>query len=312
MYVISLPCCDVHHLDQQACVEQASRIVQQYDSVFAPDPTNDDLDAWITTLIAGCGGGDLWVATMNGAPDLLIALDSERWQFVIRLLNELYPQLQRARSIMPNEISSVRAYRRVSRAQVMRYNAQFLQYKEYSGSPSSLLAPVDDDPWDFQSSPYEQRRHNAELELLEGMAPQTIVELGACVGVFSERLHRAFPRARLIAAEPSPRFVRQLAANLGRKAEIQQVTAHEMSIECDLVVASSCFYEMNIFPFRLLRSAKSVLTSHRAEYELAVVRPYMLSLGFSILREREVSPVFEDFCGFTVDKDGTLITLWNR
>ncbi len=88
-----------------------------------------------------------------------------------------------------------------------------------------------DDPWNFASSAYEQRRYDAIIGALEGRRYARALEPGCSVGVLTERLAQICDRVH--ATDFSPSAVERARA---RCAHLPNVV-----ISCEPLTASSAF-----------------------------------------------------------------------
>lgn len=100
-----------------------------------------------------------------------------------------------------------------------------------------------EDPWDFATSAYEQAKYDATIAALGDRTYPFGLELGASIGVLSERLARRC--GRLITLEPAPTAVRRARERLaGLPVDVRLGSAPEDLPEWrfDLVVCSEVLY----------------------------------------------------------------------
>lgn len=101
-----------------------------------------------------------------------------------------------------------------------------------------------EDPWNLATSPYEQAKYDATIAALGDRTYPFCLELGASIGVLSERLARRC--GRLITLEPSPTAVERARARLDSvpNVDVQLGSAPEALPDWtfDLVVASEVLY----------------------------------------------------------------------
>jgi cyclopropane fatty-acyl-phospholipid synthase-like methyltransferase len=99
------------------------------------------------------------------------------------------------------------------------------------------------DPWDYESSPYEQGKYRATLEALSGLPGRTL-ELGCSIGVFTEMLA---PRCdTLLAVDFSRTAVAEARRRLSDKewVEVERAMLPEQMPEgpFDTIVCSELLY----------------------------------------------------------------------
>ncbi len=101
-----------------------------------------------------------------------------------------------------------------------------------------------EDPWNLASSPYEQEKYDATIAALGDRTYPFGLELGASIGVLSERLARRC--GRLITLEPAPTAVERARTRLGGlpNVDVRLGSAPEDLPEWkfDLIVCSEVLY----------------------------------------------------------------------
>ena len=108
----------------------------------------------------------------------------------------------------------------------------------------------DEDPWDFASSPYEQAKYDRTLAALGRRTYPFALELGASIGVLTERL--APSCGRLITLEPAPTAVErarrrlELVPNVDVRLGSAPEDLPELPAAFDLIVCSEVLYYFSI------------------------------------------------------------------
>jgi cyclopropane fatty-acyl-phospholipid synthase-like methyltransferase len=103
-----------------------------------------------------------------------------------------------------------------------------------------------EDPWNLASSPYEQAKYDRTIEALGDRTYPFALELGASIGVLSERLARRC--GRLVTLEPAPTAVerarRRLAGlpNVDVRLGSAPEDLPEFRFAFDLIVCSEVLY----------------------------------------------------------------------
>ncbi len=310
---ISFPLVNESQLSLEHLIDTLQDALEGYDRVYVPDVTSDGYEAIVATAAASVGKDYIWSVTFNGVPDEVLTYTHSQWNDIISLANTNYADGIASELLLPRMLLSVRAYRCISSISIARFNAQFLNWDTPLGSGKDSISPNDHDPWDLGTSEYEQMRHEAELDVLRKLEWSTLCEVGSCIGVFTEKILRRFDDKSITCIEPVHHFASKLKQKLGNQVELLIIPANEVEKEFDVVFLSSCLYYMKKWPHRIISHAGNyVVTSHRRLYEEKVVRPAMLSEGWRLYFEKEVSACFERFCELVVEKDGTLISVWTR
>lgn len=277
-----------------------------YQKVYVPDATAEGVDGVIAAAISLTGITTIVTRTSNGSPDEIVIATPSDWSTIICHVNTLYGHLIRNGRLSVQDMKPVCCYRNVAAADLKRY------WNEYSNW-SKAAKSDDDDPWDLSSSIYEQKRHTLELEVISGLEWEEMVEIGGCVGAFTQLALQRFPHRRISTIEPVPAFAEKLARRTQNRARIITAAAQAVDEAFDLVLLSSTAYYMSVWPYALLNRARHyVVTSHKTEYEEHIIVPAMQSSGWQRLNARLLEPCFEEFCGFTVEKDGTTVSTWRR
>ena len=101
---------------------------------------------------------------------------------------------------------------------------------------------ADPDPWDYESSAYEQAKYDATIAALGDRTYPFGLEIGASIGVLTERLAKRC--GRLITLDPAPTAVERARRRAPHNADVRLGSAPEDLPEWrfDLVVCSEVLY----------------------------------------------------------------------
>lgn len=135
----------------------------------------------------------------------------------------------------------------------------------------------DTDPWNYTGSEYELVKSAALTALTVGVAPATILEVGASTGHLANGLLHAHPAARLVAIDVSPAAVEQartaLASHRHRVrivcSDIESMTLDE---PVDLIVMSEVLYYLG-GRRAVTRSLRALATSVRPGTTVVLAHP---------------------------------------
>ncbi len=106
------------------------------------------------------------------------------------------------------------------------------------------LYETSDDPWDFRSSPYEQRKYAATLELLPRGRIKAALEIGCSIGVLTARLAERCETLVAIDCAPAAlsRAARACATLANVRFELHHVPASFPAGRFSLIVISEVLY----------------------------------------------------------------------
>jgi hypothetical protein len=177
----------------------------------------------------------------------------------------------------------------------------------------ALVLRDDPDPWGLAASAYEADRHALELEVLAGLDWRSLVEVGPCRGTFTARLAARFPGRPILAVEPDPSFAASVRGLRLPGVEVVEASALEVEPAVDVLLLACCGYYLPDWPDRALGAVRRfVVTSHLRPFEDDIVAPAMTARGWRCGLERELPPRLEPEGGLTVQRDGTVVRVWER
>src|SRR3954447_22578176 len=177
----------------------------------------------------------------------------------------------------------------------------------------ALVLRDDPDPWGLAASAYEADRHALELEVLAGLDWRSLVEVGPCRGTFTARLAARFPGRPILAVEPDPSFAASVRGLRLPGVEVVEASALEVEPAVDVLLLACCGYYLPDWPDRALGAVRRfVVTSHLRPFEDDIVAPGMTARGWRCRLERELAPRLEPHGGLTVQRDGTVVRVWER
>jgi len=286
-------------------------------------------DRWgecITAAAAGAIYKEIWVASCVRPPDETVVLTASEHQRKLEIANAVYSAALESREILTADLSAVESYCRIPGRSVVRYFSAILCPPVYDPmDPLDAVVPTQErircfmpapmidpaDAWSLTSSGYEQERHRLEIAVLGRLDWTSILEIGACTGVFTLRLLNSFPDREVTACEPYDPFVRELLARVGNRARVLNVGATGHLPDADVVFASSCLYYARPFPLELLQvPAKYFVFSHCRKYQESVIAPCMITLNYKLLSEDVLPAHVEPAYGLIDIKEGTIIQVW--
>lgn len=264
----------------------------------------------LCAAVSTVGLPNLWMLS-NSRHDEVVEISAAEVTSLIDRYNAALERAGPVGHVGPQPFRTVVGVRKVTSSEVTSYAA----YLGLPGCPRFewLYEALDPngDPWGLGNSAYEARRHSAELELLDDVGWLSLVEVGACTGVFTRRLIRAFGDKQIVAVENDEVFLSRLRAMSGPSLEVFAGSIFDYGAAADIFVLSSCIYEMTEFPTHIFQLARTgILTSHRADFERDVVAATCAAYGWRRLAGREVPPAIEIYCGEPIMRDGSLANLW--
>lgn len=258
-----------------------------------------------TAAAVGRAASTVWTTAGGGGVDEIEQGSPHAFERRLALLAEHYPDLLAEDWIQARDLRAVHLLQQHPGERLYRY---FAGYVDWHVGDFDYCRP-----WELETSAYERRRYAAELDALRRFPWQTLVEVGACEGAFTERLLAAFPERRVIAVEPDPFFFTSLQQRLGGRAELYQADASAAGeLACDVVFMSSTVYYLWKIPYPMLRNARYVVVSHATRYHRDRLDPVLRAQGFVALHEDVVPACVEPMEGILEVKYGTEIKTWQR
>lgn len=297
---------------EQVIAFLGTQALARFERVIVPSIQAPPPGAILCAAVATLGLPSLWTLS-DSLHDEVFEVDRVRLPALMAALNEDLARPRSPGTGRPPAFATVAGLRKVNSDDIVNYAA-------YLGLPNCpryewLYAALDagSDPWALGSSPYEQRRHAAEAELLDAVAWSNLVEVGACTGVFTRKIADAYPDRHVIAVESDALFLPRLRGMSGPAVSVFEGSIFDFHQRAEIFALASCIYEMDAFPVHVFELAeKAILTSHQAEFERNVVEKACAAHGWRKLASREVSPAAEIYCGELIIRDGSLANLWVR
>lgn len=253
----------------------------------------------------GARAQEVWTPAGGGAVDEVLRCPKTAFERRLALLSEHYADLLEEGRIEPWRLRDTDLFQRHPGVNLHRYFRICVDW--HMGEFAS------GQPWDLETSAYEQRRHEAELAVLYLFPWECLVEVAACEGAFTERLCNAFPSRQVIACEPDPFFFASLERRLAGRADLRRIDAEAAGeIPCDVLFMSSAIYYLWKMPYPMLRNARHVVVSHAARYHRGQLDNVLLSQGFELMHRATVPACVEPMEGILDVKYGTEIKVWRR
>ncbi len=280
-------------------------LIHGYDRVYIPDVDDPILFRRIISFSAARHLDTVWMAADGGPATESHLLNDADYFRLVEVAGEFHGPRLSARKLQARDIRGVRQYRRLNGADVLRFAHQWLAL-----TTADLM---DENPWDVETSRYDQERYVLELEVIRSLQWESLAELGACLGTFTERLVKEFPERSITAYEPNERFEGLLRSRLGDRVTVVQGSVRQMDRAFDLVFASSVLYYFKRFPSQLLDVARKYLvTSHSRDFHEEFIVPVLSAAGWKNVRTEELFPKIELFSSIPMAKEGNRITAWER
>jgi hypothetical protein len=237
--------------------------------------------------------------------EYICTVDTAGYERLVLVLNHHYATRLRVGRIDLHDLRGTRHYRVISGDDLVRFEKDFLSMETSCADPCN--------PWDIGVSEYERTRHALELDVLRRLSWSSLIEVGACTGIFTEKLANAFPERNIVAYEPARQLHAELARRIGDKVEVVNGPIDSISGQPDLLLISSVLYYLDNFPSRILHIPRRWLVlSHLRTYHDAKITPLLLSAGWMCVSRDELPPRIERFRTIPVLKDGTEVAVWER
>jgi hypothetical protein len=258
----------------------------------------------------------LQVPALGARPTAFQVLDDAAFQRKLELLNALYRDRPGGTEACTHPVRDglgVEAFCEVRHADVVR---------ALSLTKPEIFAELED-PWGFTHSTYERERYALTahvLGALTGSPPRSVVDVGACEGLMTERLRSLFPEAVVHAVEADPHFVARLRQRLGGDARVRivEASALDVPLEADLVLLAEVLYYLPVEAGRELLGrirASHLLTSYGGPFG-EEVHAALRELGWRQVvcgsLPARIEPVDGVASPLLVRRAGTDVRLWSR
>ncbi len=291
--------------DVALVIARLAPFLADYNDVYAPSFNDDDVLRQTATRAVASLRDELLVETASAGAASLRTLPDGALLRLFDVANRHYGMRMRCGRITAHDFRAARQYVRTSGAAVRHYADVHMEYYN--------AALDDDNPYDFETSEYERLRFELELDVLRSLEWQSLTEVGACVGTFTERLVDAFPGRRILAYEPAARSFARLEARVGGRAELRRQSADAIRERCDLLFLASVVYYMRPIPLSLFEvPARWIVASHGKVDHQTLLDPILHSAGWRLAATRELLPRIELYSGVPLLKGGSEVAVWER
>ena len=258
---------------------------------------------------------EIWVRACGGYAAEAHVLGEHAFRQKLDIINSLYiheiaPAVEDDH-LAPTAIAGVEAF-------IPARLPEVIQALMLTSPGVSLHAP---DVWALETSPYEIERYDRTCEVLAQVSRDwssaSILEVGACEGVMTQRLRHLFPSAKISAVEPDATFARRLRERLSQEPNIEIVEASilDVPLSADIVVLAEMLYYVSEHIMDILGRvrAKYLLTSYIGSFDDRICRG-LHHFGWRNIVATQVLPRLEPVDGraslLMARRPGTWIRLW--
>lgn len=275
-----------------------------YDDVYCYS-TKDNIKR--NAVIAAATGSKcvyFWSLAVGGIVDDIVSSDAKSYSYLIELINKYVPYSLITGEISPLNIKNVLLLQKVSGLSQYRY---FLSCIAWNLQAFNL-----GDPWELATSKYENNRHEMELAVLSRLTWKKIVEVGACEGVFTQKLCERFPNAKVLAIEPDDYFYAKLKdLKYDNIRTIHADCRVVKDIKVDVLFISNVLYYLSKIPHEIFETrARYICVCHDIAFHKQVLDIEFLKRGFVLAEDINLSPCLETMEGIMCIKYGFNIKVW--
>jgi hypothetical protein len=262
---------------------------------------------------------EVWVRSLGGYAAEAHVLDRQTYQRKLDILNTIYPRDLPAPDEDPHytitdmlaDIAGVEAF----------VPARWPEVTQALALTSPEIRADLPNVWAFEVSAYEIERYRRTEKLLtqacQERPPASILELGACEGAMTLRLHQLFPSAHIRAVESHPTFVRRLRERLRQigSVDVVEASVHDIPLAADLIVMAEMltYVPESVMSVLSRLRASYLLTSYRGTFD-ACLRQSLRAFGWREHLCAEVLPRFDPVDGreslLIARRPGSHIRLW--
>ncbi|NER27273.1 MAG: hypothetical protein F6J89_06445 [Symploca sp. SIO1C4] len=282
--------------------------LQTFADIYIPDLKEEGSIYWDLIIAIGKIKEHIFIASATGVGTEFCPISKSGMERLIVILNTYYGIRLRSQKIKVSDLHGVRQYRRIKSQLLVQYIEEYVYYNQF-------YQLNNDNPWDLETSCYEQSRYELEISVLAEISWQSLIEVGACIGSFTSRLSKVFPNRDIIAYEPNPTFFIKLQKRFSKNDRVKVINNDIWKIDqsSDVLFISSVIYYLDYFPLYLLQTpAHYIVFSHIRSFHNQTISPLMYSAGWTCIFKKEILPCIEMFCDIPVQKDGTEIAVWQR
>lgn len=245
-----------------------------------------------------------WSLAVGGIVDDIVSSDAKSYSYLIKLINKYVPYSLVTSEISTIDIKNVLLLQKVSGLSQYRY---FLSCIAWSLQTFDLGSP-----WELATSKYENNRHELELAVLSKLSWKKIVEIGACEGIFTQKLCKKFPNAKVLAIEPDNYFYAKLKElKYDNIRTIHADCSIVKDMEADVLFISNVLYYLSKIPDEIFKTkARYICVCHDIAFHKQVLDIEFINRGFVLIEDINMAPCLEPMEGIMCIKYGFNIKVW--
>lgn len=245
-----------------------------------------------------------WSLAAGGIVDDIVSSNTRSYVYLLELINKYVPYSLLNREISPLDIRNVLMLQKVSGLSQYRYFLSCITW--------NLQAFDLGNPWELATSKYENNRHEMELAVLSRLPWKKIIEVGACEGVFTQKLCNRFPDAKVFAIEPDNFFYAKLKSlKCNNLKTIHADCSVVRDIDADVLFISNVLYYLSKIPEEIFKTrAKYICVCHDIAFHKQVLDNEFMSRGFIMIEDVNLAPCLETMEGIMCIKYGFNIKVW--
>lgn len=293
-------------------VELLNRIVYNlpdmscFQNVYTYSVKDDSLNNRVIAAAVGKNRKKMYIIADGGIVDRQVRCTKNDFEIIIELINKYAMEYFVNENLKVSEIRNTILLKAVDGFKQYRYFLSCVAWKKNSFSCGS--------PWEFQTSLYENKRHELEISVLMGIQWSSIIEVGACEGAFTKKLIKFFPNKKILALEPDEFFYKKLKLlNRGGVKTIKQDCKYVKELTADVLFVSNVLYYCESVPKEIFEAhVKYIIVSHDLRYHKRVLDYEFKKRNFRLVNEKNLGACLESTEEVLCIKYGANIKVWER
>ncbi len=267
----------------------------------------DDIQ-WNRVIAAAVGKKrkKMHIIADGGIVDESLSCSKEDFEIIIELVNKYAIDCYVNGNLKVNEMRNTVLLKVVDGYKQYRYFLSCVAWKRNNFSCGS--------PWELETSLYEKERHILEISILKEFEWSSIIEVGACEGVFTRKLIDFFPNKIIFALEPDKYFYEKLKFLNGSGVQtIKQDCKYIKQLSADVLFISNVLYYCEFVPEEIFEAnVKYIIVCHDLRYHQEILDFEFEKRKFRIVKERNLGARLENTEDVLCVKYGVNIKVWEK
>lgn len=280
--------------------------LNNYDNVYSYNIKDTNKLNQVITAALGRNFKEINVLAGGGCVDQTITCEPSAFKKLLNMMNKYIPASIMSGYVDVLNVKNTILFNRVVGERLVRY---FLSCAIWQINMFDYGSP-----WELKTSCYEMKRHALELKVLENIQWDSLIEIGACEGVFTQKLRNKFPKKKIVALEPDKYFFETLSSQkINEVVLFNEDCEYIKQLSADAIFISNVLYYCKSIPDVIFNNnARYIIVSHDYAFHKNVLDNLFLSKRFRCIDEVNLEACLEDMEGTLCIKYGSNIKVWER